>query len=70
MRSWQGILYLAVGAGEGAWDSFRPIPLLTDTQLTREVGRIILTPEQIVFLDSANASSRVPSPRLEIIAQV
>lgn len=66
-----GILYWAVGAGEDDWHSNPPSPLVTTSQLTREVGRKALTEEHIVYLDYADKPMdppSTPSNRLEITA--
>lgn len=63
-----GILYWAVGAGEDDWDTTPPSPLVTTSQLTREVDRKALTEEHIVYLDHADKPMDSPSNRLEITA--
>lgn len=66
----QGILYLAVGSGDASWDSRRPVPQLSDTRLLKEVGRVIIKPDQISFLDDKGEPSKIPTARLEIITHL
>jgi hypothetical protein len=60
-RRVRGILYRAVGEGEKDWDALCPSPRLTTTQLTTEIARQALSPDQIVYLDDAGEPMEPPS---------
>lgn len=62
----QGILYLGIGEGEDDWDSSRPVPLMTTTKLAKEVARLEITKNQIVYLDNLEKPVETISNRLEI----
>ncbi len=62
----QGILYLAIGEGEDDWDSSRPAPLITTTKLAKEVARLEITKNQVVYLDNLEKPVETISNRLEI----
>lgn len=62
----QGILYLAIGEGKDDWDSSRPVPLLTTSKLAKEVARMEITENQVVYLDNLNKPVETISNRLEI----
>ena len=47
-----GATYWAVGSGADSWDTSMPSPNVTDTQLTKEIGRKIIPNSAIKFLDS------------------
>lgn len=66
----RGILYLALGEGEGSWDASRPIPLLTDTQLTNEVYRKPILADQIVYLNDDSEPVDYPTTLLAITVEV
>jgi len=63
-----GILYWAVGSGEGTWDALMPSPEPTDTQLQNEVARKNIVADDIVFLDAAGVPSETPTARLQVSA--
>lgn len=65
----QGILYLVIGEGEDNWDSQPPVPRLATSRLTREIYRQILSLDQLVYLDSKNEQTEMPTSRLEITAE-
>ncbi len=62
----QGILYLGIGEGEDDWDSSRPVPLMTTTKLAKEVARLEITKNQVVYLDNLEKPVETISNRLEI----
>ena len=62
----QGLLYWAVGEGKPSWDTLLPNPTPKDTQLTQEVKRYELFPEQISYLADHSNHTSEPSNRLEI----
>lgn len=62
----KGILYCAIGEGEEAWDTNRPIPLLPDTQLTSEVYREPISRDKMVYLDEDGQPTDVPTNILDI----
>lgn len=63
-----GILYLAIGEGERAWDDSLPSPPADASKLSREWLRQAVQPEQIVFLDADGQPTDTPSDQLEITA--
>ncbi len=65
-RGMSGILYFAVGEGESDWDSMRPNPMFTTSQLTTEVRRVVLNDNDIAFLDNTGQPSKTPTNQLEI----
>lgn len=65
-KNMQGILYLAIGEGEEDWDSSRPIPLLTTSKLAKEVARMEITENQVVYLDNLDKPIETISNHLEI----
>lgn len=62
----EGILYCAIGEGEDAWDENRPISLLSDTQLAREVCRKPIPTDQMVYLDEDDRPTDTPTSLLDI----
>ena len=62
----EGILYCAVGEGEEEWDTSRPIPLLPDTKLTKEVYRQPISVDQINYIDENGQPSDTPTNHLDI----
>jgi hypothetical protein len=62
----EGILYCAIGEGEDAWDENRPISLLSDTQLTREVCRKPIPTDQMVYLDEDGRPTDAPTSLLDM----
>lgn len=65
----EGILYCAIGEGEEAWDTNRPIPLMPDTQLTSEVYRKPISADQMIYLDEDGQPTGVPTGRLDITVE-
>ena len=61
-----GILYLAVGEGQKAWDAAPPQPLPAATRLRKEILRRPVATEAITFLDSAGQPTATPTGRLQI----
>lgn len=67
--SLQGIQYWAIGSGAESWDSSTPEPSLTETKLTSEIGRKVITSSGISFVtpDTFEASSS-PTTCLKVMA--
>lgn len=65
----QGIQFLAIGVGDDNWDQEPPQPLWTSSQLTSEVGRQSIAPNQIVYLDSTGQPTPNPTNRLQVTAE-
>ncbi|HEY3141554.1 MAG TPA: PASTA domain-containing protein [Acidimicrobiales bacterium] len=55
----RGLLYLAVGAGDSAWDIDAPTPDPSRVALTAEVARLPLTPGTHLTFDRATSTVRV-----------
>ena len=51
-NGYSGIQYWAVGSGSASWDENLINPSLGDTKLTREIGRVPISPADISFLNS------------------
>lgn len=66
----QGILYLAVGEGEEEWDSKLPPPDVSASQLSSEVLRLALGPDQIVYLENQKVPTTEITDCLEITADI
>ncbi|MDH3974175.1 MAG: hypothetical protein OEV42_07835 [Deltaproteobacteria bacterium] len=66
----RGGLFLAFGRGEEGWDSKRPVPLLTDVALVREVFRKAITEEGIVYLDGRGRPAKKPTGTLEATVEI
>lgn len=62
-----GIKYWAVGSGDSSWDEKIPDPTLVETQLTKELGRVEITKDEIVFLDENYEVSEVPTNIIQIV---
>lgn len=62
----QGLLYLAIGAGQTGWDSTPPATNAGITALANEWTRQAITPEQIVFVDDEGLPSATPTDQLQI----
>jgi len=65
-KGMDGVMYCAIGAGRDGWDANRPIPLLTDTQLTKEVYRKLIPANQMVYLDEDGLPTDRPTHLLGI----
>lgn len=63
---YKGIQYWAVGSGADAWDSNLPNPSLDATKLTNEIGRVAISAEDIIFLDSDYNPTTTPTNILQI----
>ena len=63
---YSGIQYWAVGSGSSSWDSSLPTPSAGDTRLTAEIGRVAISPSEIVFLDSNLNVSSSPTNIIQI----
>lgn len=62
----QGVLYLAIGEGEAAWDSAAPSPTADTSRLAGEWHRQAITSEQMVFLDALGMPSLSVTDQLQI----
>lgn len=60
--------YIAVGAGEPAWDQMLPEFQRDTRRLVNEIARRAVPPEEVTFLDSEGKATEVPTPRLRIRA--
>ena len=61
-----GAKYWAVGSGASTWDSTMPNPELTATRLTSEIGRVLIDPSKMVFLNSNYEEVSTPTNILQI----
>lgn len=61
-----GIQYWAVGSGSDAWDANMPLPELSATRLTSEIGRMPITPEEMTFLTPDFVETTTPTNVLQI----
>lgn len=61
-----GIKFWAVGSGLATWDGTPVEPLVGETQLTAEIGRVAITANEIKFLTADYAESNVPTNILQI----
>lgn len=63
---YSGIQYWAVGSGASSWDSGLPSPTAGDTRLTAEIGRVAISPSEIVFLNGNLQVSSTPTNIIQI----
>ena len=61
-----GIQYWAVGSGASSWDTNTPTPELSATSLTAELGRVSISPSEIIFLDNDYNESATPTNIIQI----
>lgn len=61
-----GIQYWAIGSGADSWDTSTPSPEINATRLTNEIGRIAISPAEIVFVDEGGAVSLTPTNIIQI----
>ncbi len=61
--------YIAVGAGDAAWDTAVPEDDRSVARLTAEVARRLVRPGDVVFLDAGGEVTAEPSPRLRFRAK-
>ena len=66
--SYKGIQYWAVGSGSDSWDDSAVSPQLTETTLTKEIGRKSITADNIKFMDSGFNETQTPTNIIEITA--
>lgn len=61
-------MYWAVGSGSSSWDSMAtlPTPLLADTALVNEIGRMAVSDSEIVFLNGSYEESATPTNIIQI----
>ena len=59
-----GTLYLAVGAGQTAWDTQAPEPSRATARLENELFRKRIDPRDVVYLDADQKESAAPTARL------
>ena len=63
---YNGIQYWAVGSGADSWDSDTPSPTLDETRLTAELGRVAISPTEMVFLDEDYEVSATPTNIIQV----
>lgn len=63
---YSGIQYWAVGSGASSWDSSLPNPDINATRLTAELGRVAISPSEIVFLNDDLSVSSAPTHIIQI----
>lgn len=61
-----GLQYWAVGSGASSWDSSMPTPDIKATRLTSEIGRVAISPSDMVFLNEDYEPVNTPSNILQI----
>lgn len=61
-----GGVYIAVGAGEAAWDRNPPLMLRGATRLANELARKPVGPELCAYLDPGGAEVQTATPRLRM----
>ena len=64
--SYKGIQYWAVGSGSASWDSSAVSPQLTETTLTKEIGRKAIAASNIKFLNSSFKETTTPTNIIEV----
>ena len=62
----KGIQYWAVGSGSSSWDSSAVEPQLTETTLTKEIGRKAVSASNIKFIDSNLEETSTPTNIIEV----
>lgn len=63
---YSGIQYWAIGSGATSWDSNTPSPSLDATKLTAEIGRSVINPSDIKFLNNNYEEVSTPTPIIQI----
>lgn len=63
---YSGIQYWAIGSGASAWDNAVPSPTKDEVKLVNEIGRVPISADEIVFLDSDFNESGVPTNIIQI----
>lgn len=61
-----GLQYWAVGSGASSWDSSMPTPDIKATRLTSEIGRVAISPSDMVFLNEDYEPVNTPNNILQI----
>lgn len=62
-----GVQYFAVGSGSSSWSNENlPSPEVGDVKLLNETFRKTITAGDVIFIDSENEESTVPTNRLQI----
>lgn len=61
-----GLKYWAVGSGDDTWGTPLPTPTPDDTKLLNEIGRKVITPGNIQFLDEFGVVSETPTNIIRI----
>lgn len=64
---YKGIQYWAVGSGDASWDTTLPNPEKTATKLTKEIGRVAISPSEITFLTNDLEKSPTPTNIIQIV---
>ncbi len=65
-NGYSGIQYWAVGSGDVAWDTEIPTPDVNATRLTAELGRVPISVDELIFLDSEYNESATPTNIIQI----
>lgn len=61
-----GIQYWAVGSGSDSWDSNMPSPEAGATRLTKEIGRVAISPSEVTFLNDNYEETSSPTNIIQI----
>lgn len=64
--NYSGLSYWAVGSGATAWDTTLPNPTMTEVKLTNEIGRVAITPAEMVYLTPTYEVSATPTNSIQI----
>lgn len=62
----EDLFYIAVGAGDAAWDRNPPLLERRRARLTNELARKKVAAQDVRFLDALGAQTQTPSPRLRL----
>lgn len=63
-----GIIYLAIGTGDPAWDGTGMVASHTATGLHNEIGRQVLSEEDMAYLNPDGSPASAPTSTLEVTA--
>lgn len=66
-EGYSGLGYWAVGSGSEGWDNQSPTPAQpTDTKCTAEIGRKVINPSDIKFLDESNRETETVTNKIQV----
>ena len=65
-KGYSGLQYWAVGSGENYWDNNVPTPDVSASRLTAELGRVPISSNEVVFLNSDYEVSPIPTNVIQI----